>query len=366
MGKKGGSIYRRRVLDYVEVDTGMAGAYREPPDIVEVVEHIASREQSPGARERISRIRVAGYYIDVYGAWMAVAWVKLASDKPPDPLWWRPSVFMVHGVRGSGKSTFLETIGMLIVDEGDNTTIVDLIGSADGENLAWLAMDRLGGRILLVGDGSVEIRKCQPCREKGVEVVLKSYHELSVGDIVGSRLVINCPLLYASSGGELEGASHILKLLYTQEILHAMRKKTNRKLVYTLIREAYTVMYSRLKILGHEQLDVKSAAIYMVNQARHMGMVMGLDTIYGKSIDKMVRMSLDALVVKNVGSLGMLDEYSWALSVLDAHGLRRMEKNQFAIVYPAGHVGVGVYRKPEWHMEIGEDILEKTGIELSP
>ena len=48
----------------------------------------------------------------------------------------RPHTFFTLGVRGSGKSSLLEHIGELYLNEGHG--ILDLFGSRDGENMAWL------------------------------------------------------------------------------------------------------------------------------------------------------------------------------------------------------------------------------------
>ncbi len=48
----------------------------------------------------------------------------------------RPHTFFVKGVRGAGKSAFLEHVAACYLNEGH--TLLDLFGSRDGEGLAWL------------------------------------------------------------------------------------------------------------------------------------------------------------------------------------------------------------------------------------
>lgn len=48
----------------------------------------------------------------------------------------RPHVWFALGVRGSGKSSFLEHVAVEYLNR--NAVVFDLFGSRDGEALAWL------------------------------------------------------------------------------------------------------------------------------------------------------------------------------------------------------------------------------------
>ena len=48
----------------------------------------------------------------------------------------RPDMTFCLGMRGSGKSTFLESVGEGFLRAGNG--VLDLFGSRDGESLAWL------------------------------------------------------------------------------------------------------------------------------------------------------------------------------------------------------------------------------------
>ena len=63
---------------------------------------------------------------------MKVNWVR-GSEKVSFN---RPLLWFTLGVRGAGKSTFLETIGCYHARKGH--AVLDLYGSRDGEGLCWL------------------------------------------------------------------------------------------------------------------------------------------------------------------------------------------------------------------------------------
>ena len=63
---------------------------------------------------------------------MKLCWIKGKDDFD----FLRDYVYMILGVRGSGKSSFLENLGIHYLSKG--AVILDLFGSRDGEGLAWL------------------------------------------------------------------------------------------------------------------------------------------------------------------------------------------------------------------------------------
>ena len=80
----------------------------------------------------------------------------------------RPSTWFCLGVRGSGKSSFLEHVACQYLKE--DAVVFDLFGSRDGEGLAWLrspyAKDK---KILLLHGDNVDVDASFPV--KSVESV---------------------------------------------------------------------------------------------------------------------------------------------------------------------------------------------------
>lgn len=68
----------------------------------------------------------------------------------------RPFSWFVNGVRGSGKSSFLEALGEQYLMR--KHTVLDLFGSRDGEGLAWCRSPwAKDARILLVHGANVSV-----------------------------------------------------------------------------------------------------------------------------------------------------------------------------------------------------------------
>ena len=78
---------------------------------------------------------------------MKLAWLKGNETFS----WQKPYTWFTIGIRGAGKSSFLEHLAELHLTEGN--CILDLFASRDGENLAWLRSEwAKEKRILLLCD----------------------------------------------------------------------------------------------------------------------------------------------------------------------------------------------------------------------
>ena len=82
------------------------------------------------------------------------------------------------GVRGSGKSTFLETIGMQHLQKGNS--VCDLYGSRDGEGLCWLRSPLTEDKKVLLAcsenasvKSSYEVKQAAKVTLKDIEANLK-------------------------------------------------------------------------------------------------------------------------------------------------------------------------------------------------
>lgn len=257
----------------------------------------------------------------------------------------RPFSWFTTGVRGSGKSSFLEAVAEQYLDRGN--TILDLFGSRDGEGLGWLrskwAEEK---RILLVHGANVDV----DCNFDTVQV-----DNLTLPHFEKYDLVISSSPLYSSPSSEFLEVNKITDMIY--------RRMSWTKLIYCLVREAANLYYSRLKV-DPNQNQAKAAMIYLIREARHVGMAMGLDTLRLMSIDIDVRNVTDFLIFKSQGVMGLPREYHFLYRTIEPYEMARMPPNKFFVLSREGPFGVGEFKAIPWHKQEKEHILRVLGMKV--
>lgn len=257
----------------------------------------------------------------------------------------KPYTWFVLGVRGSAKSSVLEHIGEGYLAEGH--VVLDLFGSRDGESLAWLRSPWAKEKsILLVHGDNVDVQA--PCETKRV-------NQLRLNDFEKNDIVISSSPLYSGVDNEFMSVNRIIDLLYKR--LHYKR------LVYTIVREAANLYYSRLRV-SPNQLAAKSETTYLIREARHMGVALGLDTLKYTSIDIDIRVVTDFMILKSQGALGLPDQLDWLYSYFSPQAMRNMPRSCFIIMSRTGALGLGEFPKLEWHKEERENILRSVGVKV--
>jgi hypothetical protein len=250
------------------------------------------------------------------------------------------------GLRGSAKSSFLEHVGMNFMEES-NTVVFDLFGSRDGEGLAWLRSPYAKTKkILLVKGQNVDVKA--PCDVREVD-------KLTLRDCENYDIIISASPLHLNIDQEFLNAAKITNLLYTR--LHYKR------LIYLLIREAANFYYSRLKV-SDSQVFAKANMIYLVREARHVGLAMGLDTIRYYAIDIDIRNLSDYLIFKAQGVQGLASDLQWLYFFFNPATFRDMKPENFIIVSKTGALGLGDFPYHEWHKREKEDIVANVGIKV--
>ena len=257
----------------------------------------------------------------------------------------RPYVWFSLGVRGSGKSTFLEHIGERYVEQG--SVVFDLFGSRDGEALAWLrspyAKDK---KILLLKGDNVDV---------DASVDVKNVESLKLSDVENYDIIISCSPLFVNPNQEFYNAAKITDLLYKR--LHWKR------LVYLIMREASNFYYSRLKICD-SQLLAKSQMIYLIRESRHCGLSLALDSVRFYSIDIDIRSLADYLILKAQGLQGLTKDLGWLYAYIDPHLVRKLKPQHFILLSRRGGIGYGVFPFHERHKREREDILAAVGVKV--
>lgn len=255
----------------------------------------------------------------------------------------RPHVWFCLGVRGSGKSSFLESLAMLYLNQGH--AILDLFGSRDGEGLAWLrspyAKDK---RVLLLRGEAVDVSASWP---------VKKASALTLKDLSRYDIIVSASPLYLGVDDEFLNAAQITDKVYKR--LHWKR------LIFCLVREAANFYYSRLKVTDN-QIFAKSQMVYLIREGRHVGLSLGLDSVRFYSIDIDVRSISDFMVLKSQGMFGLSRDLHFLYSFFEPHVVRNMPPQFFFILSRGGAVGVGEFKEVPWHKREKENILKAVGI----
>ncbi|MGC9145970.1 MAG: helix-turn-helix domain-containing protein [Nitrososphaeria archaeon] len=257
----------------------------------------------------------------------------------------RPNTYFVMGVRGAGKSSLLEALALEHMERG--AAVFDLFGSRDGENLAWLRSPYTSKKrvLLLHGDGVKLNTKWET----------KPTSQLKLQDLEDYDIIISSSPLYVSPSQEFAEIGRLINSIYN--------RLSWKRMVYLLVREAANLVYSRLA-LNEDQTTAKTEIIYLLREARHMGVALGLDTLRFMSIDIDLRNNVDFLMLKAVGVLGLPDDLQWLYSFMDPHKLATMPKQFFGVVTKEGDIGFGRFNAIPWHKQEGEDILHQVDIEI--
>jgi hypothetical protein len=257
----------------------------------------------------------------------------------------RPSTFFSLGLRGTGKSSLLEHIAELYLHE--DHVVFHLFGSRDGEGLAWLRSPYAEKqKILLIRGENVDVDCSFP---------VKSVENVSLRDFEDNDIVVSSSPLYINVDQEFLAAAKLTDLLYKR--LHYKR------LVFLICREAANFYYSRLKV-SDNQIFAKSQMIYLIREARHMGLALGLDSIRYYAIDIDIRNLADYLILKSQGVQGLASDLQWLYSYFNPSTVRNMPPQYFVMISKTGALGLGEFPYPEWHKKEKENILSNVGIKV--
>jgi len=256
-----------------------------------------------------------------------------------------PTRYFCLGIIGAGKSSWLECLGEQYLKEG--ATILDLYGSRRGEGLAWLRSSwAKTKRILLLHSENVDVKSSFETKNLG---------QLTLKDLETYGIIISASPLYISPSQEFQEINKVLDLLYS--------RLTWNKLVYTIVREASNLFYSRLRV-NQNQLQSKAEAIYLVRESRHMGLSMGTDSLKLTSVDIDMRILCDYQAIKSMGIWGLPDGLEWLYHVINQAFIRKMPKKAFVILSKNGAIEIGKFNEIPWHHQEKENIVRAVGLKI--
>jgi len=228
-----------------------------------------------------------------------------------------------------------------------NSVILDLYGSRDGEGLAWLRSPHSQAkRILLLKGENVDIQSSYD---------VQSINSLSLTDLERYDILISASPLYINIDQEFSSTAKVTDLIY-------QRLSWNR-MIFMICREASNFYYSRLKV-SDNQVMAKSQMIYLIREARHVGLALGLDSIRFYAIDIDIRNLADYLILKSQGVQGLSRDLNWLYTYFNPSVIRNMQPQHFVIVTRKGSLGLGMFPFHPWHKREKENILTSVGIKV--
>jgi len=102
--------------------------------------------------------------------------------------------------------------------------------------------------------------------------------------------------------------------------------------------------------------------IYLIREARHVGIAIGLDSIRYYAIDIDIRNLADYLILKGQGVQGLSSDLEWLYSFFNPKTLRYMKPEHFIMISSRGALGLGYFPFHEWHKREKENILKSVGL----
>ena len=280
---------------------------------------------------------------------MDIIWVrgnqKIVTTRPHTD-------FVLSPIRGGGKSSLLEHRGQTYLE--NNQTVFDFFGSRDSEGLAW------GRNPLIDGVGNANGDKKMALVHSDNVTIDSSFNSIPMSRLNHSALdkydvLVSASGLHKSLDDEYANVNVITDLLYDRGA------RSWNKIVVGIVREASNLYYSRLRVSGN-QTQAKAYMIYLIREARHMGLALALDTLKMTSIDIDIRVLVDNTYFKGQGYLGLPDDLKFIYRYFDPNWVRRMKAWEFIILTKEGNLGLGTFPEVLWHKQERENIMKELGI----
>lgn len=253
----------------------------------------------------------------------------------------RPSTYLALGMRGSGKSSLLESIASRY------TKVIDLFGSKDAENLAWCKPSSPFKNILFIVGANVTVASTWP----QIQV-----NKLTLADFEKHEVILTTHAFYNTNHEYFQALQQITSLLW------------DKRTYWTepwcvVIREAANMIYSRLQIVKDSNM-AKADFIQMLREARHSGLAVCVDTLRWTSLDKEIRDVSDYVFFKRLGSIGLPKDLSFMYKFVNPLSMMKLKPNVFVTLTSQGNIGFGRFDYPTWHKEEKENILLKLNVDI--
>jgi len=256
---------------------------------------------------------------------------------------------VIVGTKGEGKSSLNENTATHYVDNEktpDKTgKILDFFGSRDCEGLGWCRSPFHDSILLVCGD-SVDVSS--------------SWNVKHVKDVTLSAFRKYKVILTVSSFFSTKTEEHYFMKTVMDKLWRRMHWENPW---YLAIREAANLIYSRITI-GEDQARAKAYFIYVLREARHVGLAVGADAIRLKAVDIDLRSVADYTILKGVGVYGLPREIGFLYGMFEEFSVMRMPVQRFVMLTKRGSVGRGWFEYPPWHKTEKEDLLKEFDIQV--
>lgn len=253
----------------------------------------------------------------------------------------RPNTFLCVGMRGTGKSSLLESVAVKY------PKIIDIFGSKDNESLGWCKEESPYKKILFIIGDNITVNSQYPT---------VNYKKLTLKDIEKYEVITTCHAFYNTKSEYFVAIQDITQMLCDK------RNYWNEPWAL-VIRESANYIYSRLQVVKDSNM-AKADFIALLREARHSGIAVLVDTIRWTSIDKEVRDVSDYIYIKRVGAIGLPKDLHFLYKYVNPRAMMKLWKNVFVMLTGTGAIAIGKFTKPEWHKEENENILAKLNIDI--
>lgn len=254
----------------------------------------------------------------------------------------RPNTYLGLGMRGSGKSSLLESIATRY------PKVIDIFSSKDSENLAWCRPSSPFKKVVFIVGPNVTVASSWP----QIDV-----NKLTLADFEKYEVIVTTYAFYNTSREYFQALQQITSLLWDQRTYWT-------EPWCILIREAANMIYSRLQIVKDSDL-AKADFIMMLREARHSGLAVAVDTLRWTSLDKEIRDVSDYVFFKRLGSIGLPKDLSFMYRFVNPMSMMKLRPEVFVTLTSQGNIGYGKFDYPSWHKEERQNIMLELGIDVA-
>ena len=294
-----------------------------------------------------------------------------------------PAVFWATAKQFAGKSTLIEDIMLEYIDHGGKA--IDIFSADDDEGLGWLLwllqhLERgdKDHRILLLCGNKVDLAFREGSIAKKLEEagMLKWSHigelksrvpedvRTSYAKLSNYQVVLTVPAFFYNPNEMFSSLSDLIDLLKQRG--RVVWSRDGKREIYCLaIRESKVLLASRYyagKVQSRQ--DAEMDLINLVDKAFHTGIALAFDSLRYMSITPEVRDITHFTFIKKLGKMKLPREFNYVLRFAAPRWLRRMRKGHFCLYTDEDDVFFGVNEPVDWHIERGEAIMEKVGLDV--
>lgn len=257
----------------------------------------------------------------------------------------RPSNYTILGIKESGKSALNETLAT------KHDKIIDFYGSRDDEGLCWCLPESPKKKILFIHGDNTDLKCSHPTKKASA---------VTLNDLDDHECVIACNSFFSSQDVKFSSLQRIVDQIYGR----AGWKEENRGIMYFLIRESMSIIYSRLQQNDTGMKEAKADFLFMQREMRHFGVSFGIDHLRWTGVDMEIRDLSDYTFIKQIGYKSLPKDIAFLYNYVDPRAFSQMKPWEWVLLKKDGSIGFGTNDLPPFHKPEGVNLLNKLGIEI--